>query len=52
MQEIPIRSFGVSVIVLKNKTQSATILLLKRAERFLHGQWCQIAGGIKIGGIQ
>jgi hypothetical protein len=42
MQEIPIRSFGVSVIVLKNKTQSTTILLLKRAERFLYGHGAKL----------
>ena len=48
-EEIPIRSFGVSVIVLKTTSQSTTVLLLKRAEPFLNGEWCQIAGGIERG---
>ncbi len=47
MHEIPVKSFGVSVIVLKSTSEGVLVLLLKRTDRFLNDEWCQVAGGIE-----
>lgn len=46
MAEIPIRSFGVSVVLLR-KAKSETEVLLLRRNHTLVDEWCQIAGGIE-----
>lgn len=48
MAEIPIRSFGVSVVLLRNAETETEVLLLRR-NHTLVGEWCQIAGGIEDG---
>jgi dATP pyrophosphohydrolase len=48
MQEIPIRSFAVSVVVIRASEAGYDVLLLRR-NRSLAGEWCQIAGGIEPG---
>jgi len=47
-KEIPIRCYGVSLIVCRKNRRASEILLLKRAPRY-NGQWCQVAGGIEPG---
>ena len=46
-KEIPIRSFSVSLFVLRKSADGWRVLLLKRSGKMLNGQWCQIAGGIE-----
>ncbi|MCM2454834.1 NUDIX domain-containing protein [Rhizobium sp. CG4] len=48
MAEIPIRSFGVAVVVLREVGAETQVLLLRR-NHTLVGEWCQIAGGIEDG---
>ncbi|WP_064696561.1 NUDIX hydrolase [Rhizobium aegyptiacum] len=48
MAEIPIRSFGVSVVLLRTSATEAEVLMLRR-NHTLVGEWCQIAGGIEDG---
>lgn len=48
MAEIPIRSFGVSVVLLRNVGPETEVLLLRRNQTLV-GEWCQIAGGIEDG---
>lgn len=48
MTELPIRSYGVSVFVLRGEIEKAEVLLLRRTG-FLAGTWCQIAGSIEPG---
>ena len=46
MHEIPIRSFAVSVVVLRPAENSCEVLLLRRTGT-LAGTWCQVAGAIE-----
>lgn len=48
MAEIPIRSFLVSLVVLRETPEGARVLLLRRTQS-LAGEWCQVAGGIEEG---
>jgi dihydroneopterin triphosphate diphosphatase len=48
MHEIPIRSFAVSVVVVRKTGAESEVLLLRRT-RSLAGEWCQIAGAIEAG---
>ncbi|MEO0568159.1 MAG: NUDIX domain-containing protein [Pseudomonadota bacterium] len=48
MAEIPIRSFLVSLVVLRETAEGARVLLLRRTQS-LAGEWCQVAGGIEEG---
>jgi dATP pyrophosphohydrolase len=48
MHEIPIRSFAVSVVVVRGTGAESDVLLLCRT-RSLAGEWCQIAGAIEAG---
>lgn len=48
MQEIPIRAFSVSVVVLRTAGAGCEVLLLRRT-RSLKGEWCQVAGAIELG---
>ena len=48
MAEIPIRCFGVAVVVLRKVGAETQVLLLRR-NHTLVGEWCQIAGGIEDG---
>ncbi|NVD38102.1 NUDIX domain-containing protein [Ensifer sp. HO-A22] len=46
MHEIPIRSFAVSVVMLRQAGDTHEVLLLRR-NGSLEGEWCQIAGAIE-----
>lgn len=48
MADIPIRSFAVSVVLLREVATAREVLLLRR-NHSLVGEWCQIAGGIEDG---
>ncbi|MGC5770784.1 NUDIX domain-containing protein [Paenibacillus pabuli] len=48
-QVIPIRCEGVAVILLKKNLDQYHVLMLKRAGRMLHNEWCYIGGGIEKG---
>ena len=48
MQDIPIRSFLVSVIVIRQTGTRHEVRLLKRSGT-LAGTWCQIAGFVEPG---
>lgn len=48
MHEIPIRSFAVSVVILRETASTHEFLLLRR-NGSLAGEWCQIAGAIEAG---
>ncbi|MEC0126546.1 NUDIX hydrolase [Paenibacillus pabuli] len=48
-QVIPIRCEGVAVILLKKNLDQYHVLMLKRASRMLHNEWCYIGGGIEMG---
>ncbi|MFE0757513.1 NUDIX domain-containing protein [Inquilinus sp. NPDC058860] len=48
MQEIPIRSFAVSVVVLRPNGLRRDVLLLRRT-RSLAGEWFQVTGAIEPG---
>lgn len=48
MQDIPIRSFAVSVVVLRPSGLKRDVLLLQWS-RSLAGEWCQVAGAIEPG---
>lgn len=45
---LPIKSFSVSIFILKPDADGTKVLLLRRTTT-LAGQWCQIAGGIEPG---
>ncbi|MCM3131293.1 NUDIX domain-containing protein [Paenibacillus polysaccharolyticus] len=48
-QTVPIRCEGVAVVLLKKYLNEFHVLMLKRAGRMLHGEWCYIGGGIEQG---
>ena len=48
MAEISIRSFGVSVVLLRKAEPQTEVLLLRRNQTLV-GEWCQIAGSIEDG---
>lgn len=48
MAEIPIRSFLVSVVLLRKNGTETEVLMLRRNHTLI-GEWCQIAGGIEDG---
>lgn len=48
MADIPIRSFAVSVVLIREVGSRCELLLLRR-NHTLVGEWCQIAGGIEDG---
>lgn len=48
MADIPIRSFAVSVVLLRSNDDRTEVLLLRR-NHTLVGEWCQIAGAIEEG---
>ncbi|MGF1447065.1 MAG: NUDIX pyrophosphatase [Pikeienuella sp.] len=45
---IPVKSFSVSIFILKPEGSETKVLLVRRTG-YLAGLWCQIAGGIKPG---
>ena len=46
--ELPIRCYGVAVVILRQDADQTKTLLLQR-EPASNGQWCQVAGGIEPG---
>jgi dATP pyrophosphohydrolase len=46
---IPIKAFGVSVVVLRNSHEATETLILKRNSPILHRHWCQVAGSTEPG---
>jgi dihydroneopterin triphosphate diphosphatase len=46
---IPIKAFGVSVVVLRNAGAATETLILKRNSPILSGHWCQVAGSTEAG---
>lgn len=48
-REIPIRSFAISLFILRPRDDTFELLLLRRTGSTLSGEWCQIAGGIEHG---
>lgn len=48
MADIPIRSFAVSVVLIREVGSGCEVLLLRRTQTLV-GEWCQIAGGIEDG---
>lgn len=44
--EIPVRSFAISLVVLKASASGCEVLLLRRTGT-LKGEWCQVAGGLE-----
>ena len=48
-QEVPIRCFAVSAVLIRHKDGAAQVLLLRRTGVRLGGEWCQIAGRIETG---
>ncbi|MFY3793296.1 NUDIX hydrolase [Ureibacillus sp. MALMAid1270] len=47
--EIPLRSTGIAVVLLKKFENEYKVLLLKRASAVLHNAWCYIGGSIEEG---
>lgn len=47
--EIPIKSFAISLFILKPRDDTFEVLLLRRTGSTLTGEWCQVAGGIEHG---
>lgn len=45
---LPVKSFSVSIFILKVDDGETKVLVLRRT-RYLAGLWCQIAGGIEAG---
>ncbi|MDM5279102.1 NUDIX hydrolase [Paenibacillus silvae] len=48
-QGVPIRCEGVAVVLMKKCLHQYHVLMLKRAGRMLHDEWCYIGGGIEHG---
>ncbi|WP_084174496.1 NUDIX hydrolase [Paenibacillus xylanexedens] len=48
-QAVPIRCKGVAVVLLKKSLDQYRVLMLKRAGRMLHNEWCYVGGGIEKG---
>lgn len=48
-REIPIKSFAISLFILKPRDDTFDLLLLRRTGSTLTGEWCQVAGGIEHG---
>lgn len=48
-REIPIKSFAISVFILKPRDTAFDLLLLRRTGNTLTGEWCQVAGGVEHG---
>ncbi|OWJ57833.1 NUDIX hydrolase [Inquilinus limosus] len=48
MQEIPIRSVAVAVVVIRHAAAGPQVLLLRRT-RSLAGEWCQVTGAVEPG---
>lgn len=48
-REIPIKSFAVSLFILRPRDDTFDLLLLRRTGSTLTGEWCQVAGGIEHG---
>lgn len=49
LSQIPVKSVGIAVVLLKRFNEHYKVLLLKRATSVLHGAWCYIGGGIEAG---
>lgn len=45
---LPVKSFSVSIFILKSDEDGTKVLLLRRTG-YLAGLWCQVAGGIEQG---
>ena len=48
-QMLTVRCEGVAVVLLRKYLDDYHVLMLKRAGRMLHNEWCYIGGGIEQG---
>ncbi|MGN7411625.1 NUDIX hydrolase [Paenibacillus sp. SAF-068] len=48
-QAVLFRCEGVAVVLLKKSQDQYRVLMLKRAGRMLHNEWCYVGGGIEQG---
>ncbi|WP_342572287.1 NUDIX domain-containing protein [Paenibacillus sp. FSL R5-0749] len=48
-QAVSFRCEGVAVVLLKKSHDQYRVLMLKRAGRMLHNEWCYVGGGIEKG---
>ena len=48
-QEVPIKCYAVSIVMLRETHGAIEVLLLRRADALLNGEWFPIAGGIEAG---
>jgi len=48
-KRVPIRSYGISAVLLKEENGNTKVLLLRRTGATLRDEWCQVAGGIEKG---
>jgi len=48
-QEIPIRCYMASAVVLEDGPTQPKMLLLRRASEYLNGEWCHVAGKLETG---
>ncbi|NTF98064.1 NUDIX hydrolase [Rhizobium rhizogenes] len=48
-REIPIKSFSISLFILRPRNSTFECLLMRRTGSTLAGEWCQVAGGVEYG---
>lgn len=48
-REIPIKSYAISLFILRPRDGAFDLLLMRRTGKNLNGQWCQVAGSVEHG---
>ncbi len=48
-REIPIKSFAISLFILRARADTFEVILMRRRGSTLADEWCQVAGGIEHG---